>query len=130
MIVIGETMTDSKYVVVAATGGPEREEKVVPKMPELEEKLEEKYPPLYGESGNKPAYLVTVDTGFGRAFVTAKLDQGGQAIRLTGHEVDIIKSRDINNLEDARKLAERDKIFDITIPWQRVISIINITFRR
>lgn len=96
------------------------------------EKKELKDLPLPGNTSNKPVYLVIVlsDLKEGRrAFVSSKLTRGGEILKLTGHEIKTSDIKKTNNVKDAQQLAIRGQILDIEFPWQRILSIRNLSYK-
>jgi len=97
------------------------------------EKIEEKTPSLPGYSGNKPVYLVQVlsrneEGDFSEFFASYKLNYELAVLKIQGWKIS--RGETVDNLEDAEKHANREQYLDIHFPWHRVISIINITFKR
>ena len=96
--------------------------------------IKQKTEPLPGHStGNKPVYLVQVldrnsSGDFSKFFISYKLTLEPMILKIQGWEVS--NGKTVDNLEDAKKYANRNKYLDIYFPWHRVISIKNITFKR
>ena len=96
---------------------------------ENSEETEEKSLSLPGYSANKAVYLVTVcGEVCTEIYVSYKLNYEPAILKVQGWK--IIVDKTVNSLEDAEKYADREQYLDIAFPWQRVISIKNITFKR
>lgn len=92
----------------------------------------EKIESLPARSGNKTVYFVIVEDQNVRSkirrFVSSYLDQKVYGIEFVGYEVN--SSALVKDYQDAINEANKGKreLFSIIYPWQRVISIRNITY--
>jgi hypothetical protein len=83
-------------------------------------------------SANKPTYLVRVEdpevTNKVQYYRTSKLNRFPEYISLTGYILSKAQAKKFRENPNAQEVAERE--INIEIPWRRVISIENATFKR